>query len=150
MGPSKVSWFKKKKKKEDHELTLDELTTEVMSRIRGLYLDAQFKEAFTLSVLSGTTRVSDEVAEMEQAASDKRIKRIEHLTPLVLAQTFAIAKSSMELQKTNMSGDVSQVPDEVWSQMVTHNHQMMLGAVLGSISQMVDLRLLSVGPRRPK
>jgi hypothetical protein len=67
-----------------------------------------------------------------------------------VAQTFAIAKSNMELQKTNMSGDVSQVPEEVWSQMVTHNHQMMLGAVLGSISQMVDLRLLSVGPRRPR
>jgi hypothetical protein len=149
MGSSKVSWFRKKKE-EAHELTLDELTTEVMSRIRGLYLDAQFKEAFALSVLSGTTMVSDEVAEMEQAASDRRLKRIEHLTPLVLAQTFAIAKSSMELQKTNMSGDLSQVPEEVWSQMVTHNHQMMLGAVLGSISQMVDLRLLSVGPRRPR
>jgi hypothetical protein len=148
MGPSKVSWFKKKK--QDHELTLDELTTEVMARIRGLYLDAQFKDAFALSVLSGTTMVSDEVAEMEEAASDRRLKRVEHLTPLIVAQTFAIAKSNMELQKTNMSGDVSQVPEEVWSQMVTHNHQMMLGAVLGSISQMVDLRLLSVGPRRPK
>jgi hypothetical protein len=148
MGPSKVSWFKKKK--ENPELTLDELTTEVMSRIRGLYLDAQFKDAFALSVLSGTTMVSDEVAEMEEAASDRRLKRVEHLTPLIVAQTFAIAKSNMELQKTNMSGDVSQVPEEVWSQMVTHNHQMMLGAVLGSISQMVDLRLLSVGPRRPR
>jgi hypothetical protein len=148
MGPSKVSWFKKKK--QDHELTLDELTTEVMARIRGLYLDAQFKDAFALSVLSGTTMVSDEVAEMEEAASDRRLKRVEHLTPLIVAQTFAIAKSNMELQKTNMSGDVSQVPEEVWSQMVTHNHQMMLGAVLGSISQMVDLRLLSVGPRRPR
>ena len=146
-----MSWFKKKKEiKENPELTLDELTTEVMSRIRGLYLDAQFKEAFELSVLSGTTRVSDEVAEMEEAESDRRTKRIEHLTPLILAQTFAIAKSSMELQKKNMSGDVDQVPEEVWLQMVTHNHQMMLGAVLGSISQMVDLRLLSVGPRRPR
>jgi hypothetical protein len=147
MGPSKVSWFKKKK---DYELTLDELTTEVMTRIRGLYLDAQFKDAFALSVLSGTSMVSDEVAEMEQAASDRRLRRVEHLTPLIVAQTFAIAKSNMELEKTNISGDINQVPDEVWTRMVTHNHQMMLGAVLGSISQMVDLQLLSVGPRRPK
>lgn len=142
-----MSWFKKKK---DPEVTLDELTTEVMTRIRGLYLDAQFKEAFALSVLSGTSMVSDEVAEMEQAASDRRIKRVEHLTPLIVAQTFAIAKSSMELEKTSISGDLSQVPDEVWTRMVTHNHQMMLGAVLGSISQMVDLGLLTVGPRRPR
>jgi hypothetical protein len=144
-----MSWFKKKEK-QDPELTLDELTTEVMSRIRGLYLDAQFKEAFALSVLSGTSMVSDEVAAMEQSASDRRIKKVEHLTPLIIAQTFAIAKSSMELEKTNMSGDISQVPEEVWSHMVTHNHQMMLGAVLGSISQMVDLQLLSIGPRRPR
>jgi hypothetical protein len=143
-----VSWFKKKKK--DHELTLDELTTEVMARIRGLYLDAQFKDAFALSVLSGTTMVSDEVAKMEQAASDRRLRRVEHLTPLIVAQTFAIAKSNMELEKTNISGDLSQVPEEVWTRMVTHNHQMMLGAVLGSISQMVDLNLLTVGPRRPR
>jgi hypothetical protein len=146
MGSSKVSWFKKKKV----EITLDELTTEVMARIRGLYLDAQFKDAFALSVLSGTTMVSDEVAEMEQAASDRRFKRVEHLTPLIVAQTFAIAKSNMEYHKTTMSGDLSEVPEKVWSQMVTHSHQMMLGAVLGSISQMVDLNLLSVGPRRPK
>jgi hypothetical protein len=143
-----VSWFKKKKK--DHELTLDELTTEVMARIRGLYLDAQFKDAFALSVLSGTTMVSDEVAKMEQAASDRRLRRVEHLTPLIVAQTFAIAKSNIELEKTNISGDLSQVPEEVWTRMVTHNHQMMLGAVLGSISQMVDLNLLTVGPRRPR
>lgn len=143
-----MSWFKKKKK--DHELTLDELTTEVMARIRGLYLDAQFKDAFALSVLSGTTMVSDEVAKMEQAASDRRLRRVEHLTPLIVAQTFAIAKSNMELEKTNISGDLSQVPEEVWTRMVTHNHQMMLGAVLGSISQMVDLNLLTVGPRRPR
>jgi hypothetical protein len=143
-----VRWFKKKKK--DHELTLDELTTEVMARIRGLYLDAQFKDAFALSVLSGTTMVSDEVAKMEQAASDRRLRRVEHLTPLIVAQTFAIAKSNMELEKTNISGDLSQVPEEVWTRMVTHNHQMMLGAVLGSISQMVDLNLLTVGPRRPR
>ena len=143
-----MSWFKKKKK--DHELTLDELTTEVMARIRGLYLDAQFKDAFALSVLSGTTMVSDEVAKMEQAASDRRLRRVEHLTPLIVAQTFAIAKSNIELEKTNISGDLSQVPEEVWTRMVTHNHQMMLGAVLGSISQMVDLNLLTVGPRRPR
>lgn len=143
-----MRWFKKKKK--DHELTLDELTTEVMARIRGLYLDAQFKDAFALSVLSGTTMVSDEVAKMEQAASDRRLRRVEHLTPLIVAQTFAIAKSNMELEKTNISGDLSQVPEEVWTRMVTHNHQMMLGAVLGSISQMVDLNLLTVGPRRPR
>lgn len=149
MGTSKMSWFKKKEKK-NPELTLDALTTEVMARIRGLYLDAQFKEAFALSVLSGTSMVSDEVAEMEEAASDKRVKKVEHLTPLIIAQTFAIAKSHMELEKTNMTGDISQVPEEVWSHMVTHNHQMMLGAVLGSISQMVDLQLLSVGPRRPR
>lgn len=141
-----MSWFKKKK----IEITVDELTTEVMSRIRGLYLDAQFKDAFALSVLSGTSMISDEVAEMEQAESDRRVKRIEHLTPLIVAQTFAIAKSNVELDKTGISGDLSQVPDEVWSKMIVHNHQMMLGAVLGSISQMVDLNLLTVGPRRPR
>ena len=141
-----MMFFRKRKV----ELDLEALTTEVMFRMRGLLLDSQLEDAFSLSVIAGTTMVSDEVAEMEEAASDRRLKRVEHLTPLIVAQTFAIAKSNMELQKTNMSGDVSQVPEEVWSQMVTHNHQMMLGAVLGSISQMVDLRLLSVGPRRPR
>jgi hypothetical protein len=139
-------FFRKKKK----ELDLDALTTEVMFRMRGLLLDAQLEEAFSLSVISGTSMVSDEVAQKEQEESDLRFSRIAHLQPLIFAHTYHIAKSMAELQRIRMGKGAEVIDPEEWENVIAATQQIALASVVGSLSQMVDLNLLTVGPRIPR
>jgi len=132
------------------ELDLDALTTEVMFRMRGLLLDAQLEDAFSLSVISGTSMVSDEVAEKEQAESDRRYGRISHLYPLIFAHTYHIAKSISELQKVRLGKWAEEMDPEEWEHVVSTTQQIAIASVVGSLSQMVDLNLLTVGPRKPR
>jgi hypothetical protein len=141
-----MSWFKRKKK---FEFDADRFAAEVMYRVRGLFLDSQLQDAFSLSVIAGTTAVSDEVAEMEQQDSDKRVQKIEHLIPLILTQTYSISKAMAELEKAKAIGKDVEVPDEFWELYQSRNQDMTLAAVVGCIAQMVDIGLLTVGPRRP-
>jgi hypothetical protein len=141
-----MKWFKKKKYKFDE----DALVAEIMYRIRALFLDSQLKDAFALGVIAGTTYVSDEVAEMEQRASDERVEKIAHLFPLIFAQTYSIAKATTELQRTKMGDAAKELPDEFWDHFAATNQELTIAAVVGNLSQMVDLHLISVGPRRPK
>lgn len=141
-----MMFFRKRKV----ELDLEALTTEVMFRMRGLLLDAQLDDAFSLSVIAGTTMVSDEVAQREQEESNKRYSKVAHLYPLVFAHTYQIAKSVAVLQRTKLGKIAEEMPEEVWEHIVKTTQQIAMASVLGSISQMVDLDLLTVGPRRPK
>lgn len=139
-------FFKKKRSK---EIDLDALNAEVMFRLRGLFLDSQLEEAFALSVIAGTTMVSDEVAAHEQEQSDKRVARILHLLPLIHTHAYSIAKATVTLYRTKVdNGD--ELPEEVWEMMFQINEQIAIAAVMGSLSQIVDLDLLTVGPRRPR
>ena len=138
------------RKKKTPTLDLDALTTEVMFRMRGLLLDAQLEDAFSLSVLSGTSMVSDEVAEREQIESDIRYKKISHLYPLIFAHTYHIAKSISELQKVRLGSWAEEMDPEEWEHVVSTTQQIALASVVGSLSQLVDLKLISVGPRKPR
>jgi hypothetical protein len=132
------------------ELDLDALTTEVMFRMRGLLLDAQLEDAFALSVISGTSMVSNEVAAKEQEESDRRYARISHLYPLIFAHTYHIAKSISELQKVKLGKWAEEMDPEEWEHVVSTTQQIAIASVVGSLSQMVDLNLLTVGPRKPR
>ena len=142
-----MSWFKRKKK---FEFDGDRFAAEVMYRVRGLFLDSQLQDAFSLSVIAGTTAVSDEVAEMEQQDSDKRVQKIEHLIPLILTQTYSISKAMAELEKTKAMRTDIDVPDEFWELYQSRNQDITIAAVVGCIAQMVDIGLLTVGPRKPR
>jgi hypothetical protein len=139
-------WRKKKKIEVDE----DALMAEIMYRIRGMFLDSQLEDAQALSVLVGASYVSPEVAEKEQRDSDARVQRIAHLLPLIAAQTYQIAEATTELFKTRMGEEGETAPEGYWEFYHDRSHAMTLAAVMGSIAQMVDLGLLSLGPVKPK
>lgn len=143
-----MSWFRKKKTK--FEFDSDELLSEVMYRVRGMFLDAQLEEAFALSVISGASYVSDEVAEKEQQDSDKRVARIAHLIPLIHAQTYQISKATTELFKTKLGEEANEAPEGYWDMYFDRSQSITLACVIGSVAQMVDVGLLSLGPVKPK
>jgi hypothetical protein len=141
-----MRWFKKK----PSELDEDQLMAEIMYRIRGMFLDSQLEEAFALSVIAGASYVSDDIAEKEQEDSDKRVHRIAYLLPLMTAQTYQIAKATTDLHRTKMGQEGETAPEGYWDFYFDRAHQLTLASVIGSVAQMVDIGLLSLGPIKPK
>lgn len=138
------------KKKKPPELDADMLMAEIMYRMRGMFLDSQLEDAFALSVIAGASYVSDEVAERERQDSDKRFKKVEYLMPLIVAQTYQIAKATTELRKTQLGPEAREAPDEYWEYYFSRSHQIAISSVIGAICQLVDIGLISLGPIIPR
>ncbi len=139
-----MKFFKKKKPSFD----IDALHAEIMFRIRALFLDSGMEDPWGMSVMAGTSFTSKEVADMEELESKLRVEKIMHLFPLLMAHAVTLSKGATELQKTkNME---MQMPEEFWDKFAEIHQEMAFSAICGSLSQLVDLKLLSIGPRRPK
>lgn len=138
-----MTWFKKKK----NDVTL----AEVSNRIRGLILDSQIQNAHELSVILGCSVISDDVQEREEEESDKRIAKISYLVPLLYAHVHLLAEGAVEYQKSNLpeDEDLENLPPEIWQESRKMMEQVSLSAIMGSISQLIDMGLLEI-PRKYK
>lgn len=139
-----MRFFKKKQTSFD----IDALNAEIMFRIRALFLDSGMEDPWGMSVMAGTSFTSKEVADMEELESKLRVSKIIHLFPLLIAHATTLAKGTTELQRTKNID--MQMPEEFWEKLSEIHKEVAFSAICGSISQLVDLNLLSVGPRRPK
>lgn len=134
------------KRRKPPEIDEDRLMAEIMYRIRGMFLDSQLDDAFALSVIAGASYVSEDIAEKEQEDSDARVAKIAYLLPLISAQTYQIAKATTELHKTRMGEEGTQAPEGYWDFYFERSHAIAMASVIGSLSQMVDIGLVSLGP----
>lgn len=129
-------------KKKNKPPTINEIT----SRLRGFLLDSQIDHAHELAVLLGATPISEEVQGKEEQESDNRVDRIAYLAPLLYAYSHTMAEGAIEYQKQSEPGKA--IPDELWM----HSRRMMehvaLSAMMGSISQLVDMGLLNTRKAR--
>lgn len=116
---------------------------DVMNRLRGFLLDSQIQNPHELSVLLGCTPLSDEVAEKEEQESDKRMDRVAYLIPLLYAHAHSLAESSTEYER-NSPDTPSEIPPEVWAYNKKMLQEISMAALLGSISQLVDMGLLKL------
>jgi len=123
--------------------------TEINSRVRGFILDSQIQHAHELTVILGCSPISDEVAEREEEESDKRLQRIDYLTPLIYAHAHLLAEGAIEYQRSNASEEIAKLPKEIWIESRKTMEQVSMSAVIGSISQLIDMGLLSI-PRKYK
>jgi hypothetical protein len=135
----------KKKKHLAPSVTLADLS----NRIRGLILDSQIQHAHELSEILGCSVISDEVQEREEEESDKRIEKISYLVPLLFAQVHLLSEGAIEYQKENLPDELEDIPDEVWRESRKMMEQVSLAALMGSVSQLVDMELLEI-PRKYK
>ena len=134
--------FLKKKKK---NLTLSDIT----NRIRGFILDSQIQNAHELSVILGCSIISDEVQEREEEESDKRIEKISYLVPLLYAHVHLLAEGAVEYQKSTLPEELKDLPAEIWTESRKMMEQVALSAIVGSVSQIIDMGLLDI-PRKHK
>lgn len=137
-----MTLFKKNKKK---KFTMNDVTT----RIRGFVLDSQIQNGHELSTILGCPPISDDVLEREEQDSDNRIEKISYLVPLLYAHVHLLAEGAIEYQKASIPEELADIPDEIWSESRKMMEQVSLSAIVGSVSQLVDMGLLEI-PRKHK
>lgn len=134
-----------KRKRQSQELSVSELN----SRVRGFVLDSQINNGHEISVILGCPSLSEEVAEKEEEESEKRVDRISHLVPLLYAHAQALSQGAVEFQRSELSESFKNLPDSMWWDSRKLLEQISVAALVGSISQLVDMGLLEV-PKRYK
>jgi len=121
---------------------------EVSARLRGFVLDSQIQDGHELSVILGCSAMSDELQQREEEESDKRVAKIEHLVPLLYAYAHSLAEGAIELQKQSIPEELKGLPEEIWWESRKMMEQVSLSALLGSISQLVDMGLVAIPKRK--
>lgn len=123
---------------------------EVTRRLRGFILDSQVQNAHEMSVILGCAAISEEVQEREEEESDKRTERISYLVPMLYAFSHALADGAMEYQRGNVPDTIKDLPKEIWYQSRSMMTDLSLSALMGSISQLVDMGLLEIPKKNKK
>jgi hypothetical protein len=113
------------------------------ARLRGFILDSQIQHPHDLAEVLGLPVISDEVAEREEEESDIRVERIAHLIPFMYTYSHSLAEGSVELQK-NALENADAIPNEIWLISRRMVEQAAMSAMLGSLSQLIDMGLLKV------
>lgn len=132
-----------RRKRVGTEPTLSELN----SRVRGFVLDSQINNGHEISTILGCGNISDEVAEKEEEESDKRLERISHLMPILYSYSQSLSQGAVEYQRANLPEELMGLPDEMWWDSRKLLEQIATAALLGSVSQLVDMGLLEI-PKR--
>jgi hypothetical protein len=120
---------------------------EINTRLRGFLLDSQINNAHEISLILGCAAQSEELAEKEEEETDKRLDRIAHLVPLLYAQAQALSNGAVEYQKANLPAGAGKIPDPIWWESRKLLEQVSVAALLGAVSQLVDMGLLEI-PKR--
>jgi hypothetical protein len=144
-----VSWSFRNKKEYDYDLSASEIT----ARLRGFILDSQIHNGHEIAVILGCAVSSDEVMEKEEEESDKRVQKISYLVPLIYAHSHTLAEGAMEFQRTSLADtlsteDARAIPNETWIESRKLMEQVSMSALLGSISQLIDMGLLEIPKQR--
>lgn len=134
------------KKKQKPQISLEEVTR----RLRGFILDSQVQNAHEMSVILGCSAISEEVQEREEEESDKRTERISYLIPMLYAYSHALADGAMEYQRSNTPDTLKDLPKEIWYQSRSMMTDLALSALMGSVSQLVDMGLLEIPKKNRK
>jgi hypothetical protein len=122
---------------------------EVTNRIRGFLLDSQIQNAHELAVIVGCSPISEDVADREEEESDKRIASVAHLIPILYAYSHTMAEAATQYQRQNMTTELK-IPEEVWQFSKKLTEQISLSALLGAVSQLVDMGILETTKKKRK
>lgn len=116
----------------------------VTSRIRGYLLDSQITDPHELALALGCSPISEEVKHKEELESDKRVDKVAYLIPVLHEHAHSLADGSVLFQRQAPAAQGHDIPEEIWEktqQMIEH---VSFSALLGSISQLVDMGLIKV------
>lgn len=132
--------FFNKKRVRNTPLTMADMST----RTRGFILDSQIQNAHEISVLLGCSIISDDVAEMEEQESDKRVSRLGYLVPLLYAYAKTLADGTTNYQANNLPEELQGISPEIWQQSRKMMEEFAFSVLVGAFSQIIDMELLDI------
>jgi hypothetical protein len=130
----------RKKIKRNTPLTLADMST----RTRGFILDSQIQNAHEISIMLGCSSISNEVAEMEEQQSEKRVEKLSYLVPLLYAYAKTLADGTTAYQKENLPEELQDISSEVWVQSRKMMEEFAFSVLIGAFSQIIDMDLLDI------
>lgn len=113
----------------------------IQSRIRGFIYDSQVPDPHLLASYLGCSAISDEVEEREEEESNRRVKKIAVLMPMLYAYAHSMAEATIAHQ-LEMSQE--KIPSAAWKATQKVFTQIALNTMVGAIAQLVDLDFLKV------
>lgn len=117
---------------------------DIATRLRGYIMDSQIQNGHELSVILGCSILSEELQIHEEQESDKRVDKISHFIPLIYAFSHTLAEGAVEYQRAHLSPEMKNIPDELWWESRKMMEQVSMSAILGALSQMVDMGMIEV------
>lgn len=152
-----MSWFKRNREEPDPLDNEDELKyapvyVPMSMIVRSVIYDAGFENPEAVVASLGLQTVSDEVAEMEEEASERRLDAIEPLAPLLGIISAMLAKATVAYSTSALSEE--QVSEEMQEQLTSQFQRLALGSAICALSTMVEIGLvklngeaLGIGPQ---
>lgn len=134
-----MSFFRKKKNKVTHVPTVSPA-----SQIRKIIYDSGCKYPEVVANMLGLTGVSEEVAEMEEEASDFRLSKIGPILPIIEMHSLISAQVSAMTYFASAAFDGEEEPaKEILEAMVNLFKFVSFSAAVSCISALVELDLVS-------
>ena len=144
MGRSQMRLFRKRKPKYKNINNLNK----IKAHLREFIFDSQIPDAEQLSIALGCPTISDELLEKEETESDRRVETISFLIPLLYgyAALFTETFISTMVPSENDFKDVEKHLEfqKVLTEVQKTFEESAVHLLMGSISQLVDLELLSI------
>jgi hypothetical protein len=141
-----VSWWNKKREEDDSFDNESDGPTPVyvpMSMIvRSVIYDAGFSDPEAVVASLGLQSVSDEVAEMEQDASERRLDAIEPLAPLLGVISAMLAKATVAYSISEMTED--EVSPEMQENLTNQFQRLALGSAICAVSTLIEIGLVKM------
>lgn len=117
--------------------------SDLSSRLRGFVLDSQLPDAHEISEILGATIISDEVAEKEEEESDKRLKNVAYLVPLIYSFSKTLIEGAVTLQRETFD-EADKIPETIWEANQRSIEALSLANAVAITSQLVDMGLLEI------
>jgi len=94
--------------------------------------------------------LSEELVDKEEEESDARVSEVDHLIPIMYAYAHAMAEGLVSHQREHLTDEEQEgIPSQAWHATQKVFTQVAMNSLLGTVSQLVDMGMLTV-PRRKK
>jgi len=137
-----MSFFKKKKS--NNKLKITQLSPK--SQMRKIIYDSGCKHPEQVAILMGLGTVSDDVAEMELEASERRVHRLDPILPLIETSALVAAQVSA---MAFIQGEVEDGEEPPGEEVVVALTQMFkivsIASAVSCMSTLIDLGLIEEG-----
>ena len=110
--------------------------------VRSVIYDAGFSNPEAVVASLGLQTVSDDVAEMEQDASDRRLDAIEPLAPLLGVISAMLAKATVAYSVSELNED--EVTEEMQKHLTDQFQRLALGSAICAVSTLIEIGLVKM------